>query len=145
MQRDPREAKKEQKLLAEQEAARVQEEKKRQQAEAAEEEQRRRQAERDRVDALSHAQRHKEEVDLALRKYHEAGQKGVARNELLRLANAPKKDTNNWPADDRRKAADVVEGIFEVIGWHDPGKNQRQRQKQETKRRAMVEHLRSAK
>ena len=145
MRRHPREVERERKLLAEQEAAREQEAKERQRAVAAEEAWHQQQAERDRVQALSHAQRHEEEVDLALREYHAAGQKEAARNELLRLANAPERDADNWPADDLHKAASVIERIFEVIGWHDPGRKPKQRQKQEAKRRAMVERLRSGK
>ena len=147
MQPHPREIAKERKLYAQQEQARQQEQEERQRREAAETACRRREAEQERVEALSPAQRYKEQVDQALAQHAKAGHgaKNAARQELLKLANAAENEAGDWSAEDRQNAAVLVERIFETIGWYDPGRNSKQRQKQTKKRQDMVERLRSTK
>lgn len=147
MQQDHREVERERKLREEQETARLRQQEERKRREAAEATRRRQEAEQQRVQALSPAQRYKEQVDGALAKHDAAGygEKKVTRNELLGLANAAENEARDWSAEDRQNTAALVEHIFDIIGWGDPGGRSKQKKRQELKRRAIVENLRSPK
>lgn len=65
------------------------------------------------------------------------------RSQLLGTLNALYEAAKAWSAlDDRAAAADTLEGIYNVLGWHDPGGNAKRRKKQRAKREAMLRELR---
>ena len=146
MRADPREAERERAVQAQQEAVLAQEKKERKRKEAGEAARRQQAVERARVEALSPAQRYTEKADRALDRFDAGGhmEKNDARRELLRLANASEDESRAWSAEDRQITADVVERIYETIGWHEPSAKTNQRKKQQLKRRNLVERLRSA-
>lgn len=65
------------------------------------------------------------------------------RSEILGTLNKLHENAKAWPnLDDRAAAADTLESIYNVVGWHDPGVNAKKRKKQRTKREAMLRELR---
>lgn len=44
---------------------------------------------------------------------------------------------------ERQDAAELLESVYEVIGWHDPGRNRKQREKQIRKKRDAIASIRS--
>ena len=54
-------------------------------------------------------------------------------------------DMNAWSdAEERKDAADLLERVYEVIGWHDPGRNRKQRDKQRKKKRDTIARVRGS-
>ncbi len=145
MQPDPRAGARERELRAKQEAARMQQEEERVRKEAVDKARRQQEVERARVEALSPPQRYSEEVGRALARFDTGGytDKIDARAELRRLVNALEDESRGWSSIDRQMAADVVERIYEAIGWNEPGANSNQKKRQRRKRRDLVERLRS--
>ena len=41
-------------------------------------------------------------------------------------------------AGERQEAAELLERLYELVGWHDPGRNRKQREKQISKRRDAI-------
>lgn len=72
----------------------------------------------------------------------ESGQRGN-RESLIGVLNRLYKTAKSWTsAKERCDAGNLLERVYDAINWFDPGKNRRQREKQEDKRRKMVADLR---
>ena len=75
---------------------------------------------------------------LALGEVEQRAQRSELIATLNRLADA----AQAWPTEERRNAADLLARAYDTIGWFDPGKDKKKRQKQEDKRRKIVAGLR---
>ncbi|WP_006747396.1 RAMP superfamily CRISPR-associated protein [Thioalkalivibrio paradoxus] len=75
---------------------------------------------------------------LALSEAERRMQRSVLVAALNQLTDAAK----SWPPADRRRAAELLERAYDAIGWFDPGKDKKKREKQEAKRRAAIQDLR---
>jgi CRISPR-associated protein Cmr6 len=64
------------------------------------------------------------------------------RSQLIAVLNSLSDSASAWPPEDRSQAAALLERAYDSIGWFDPGKDKKQRQKQEDKRRAAIAALR---
>ncbi|MCY4470241.1 MAG: type III-B CRISPR module RAMP protein Cmr6 [Thiotrichales bacterium] len=65
------------------------------------------------------------------------------RNQLKSEANRLVEQAAFWSdADERREAAEILERLYGLIGWHDPGRNRKQREKQTRKRRDAIARVR---
>ena len=96
-------------------------------------------------DALSAEKQHLSLVHAAWQNYQSISEveQRNRRAQLLGTLNALHEDAKAWPnPDDRAAAADTLEAIYNVVGWHDPGVNAKKREKQRTKREAMLRELR---
>ena len=109
-------------------------------------------AERQRRERLSEGDRRIEDLQRALERYKTEGdeqrKKGIRERVVIPAANRltkPENDPFDWAsADEREAAAEALEGCYNEIGWHDPGRNRRQRERQENRRRADIERIRRA-
>ena len=64
-------------------------------------------------------------------------------NQLKSEANRLIEQAASWSdADERREAAEILERLYGLIGWHDPGRNRKQREKQTRKRRDAIARVR---
>ena len=67
------------------------------------------------------------------------------RERVKEAANRLTGDDFKWTdADERESAAKALEECYNEIGWYDPGRNRRQRERQENRRRADIERIRQA-
>ena len=65
------------------------------------------------------------------------------RNQLKSEANRLVDQAVSWSdAGERQEAAELLERLYELIGWHDPGRNRKQREKQIRKRRDAIARVR---
>ena len=61
------------------------------------------------------------------------------RNQLKSEANRLVDQAVTWSdAGERQEAAELLERLYELVGWHDPGRNRKQREKQTGKRRDAI-------
>lgn len=131
---------------AEEEAAarrrREEEERQREAAKVAAEQ---RQAEQDAFDALPESRKRLIEADRALKAFQESSRLDVGPlNEAKRQGNRLADEAPAWrdPAE-REEAAKFLEQLYEVIGWHDPGRKKAQKEKQVKKKREAIACIRS--
>lgn len=65
------------------------------------------------------------------------------RNQLKSEANLLVDQAVSWSdAGERQEAAELLERLYELVGWHDPGRNRKQREKQIGKRRDAIARVR---
>ncbi len=140
-------------LFREDAERREQEEKERREQEKAEkeaqkeaEERRRKEEERQRREKLSEGGRWIEDLAHQLERFKAEGDQhrriGI-RRQVVEAANRLTGGHFQWTdAEERETAAKALEECYDVIGWHDPGRNRRQRERQEKKRRADIEKIR---
>lgn len=65
------------------------------------------------------------------------------RNQLKSEANRLVDQAVTWSdAGERQEAAELLERLYELVGWHDPGRNRKQREKQTGKRRDAIARVR---
>ena len=104
----------------------------------------RRQAEQEAFDALPKSRRLIIEVKGALGAYQASTESDEhRRNEVKAQANRLTEAAPAWPdATEREEAAVLLAGLYEQIGWHDPGRNKTQRTKQEQKKRDAIARIR---
>ena len=134
---------------AAEEAARAEEERERQRVEGERAEAARRAAEeaarKAEFDALSESPRRLVEIERLLDAIRTSGQVDESyRNQLKSEANRLVAQAVSWSdAGERQEAAALLERLYEFIGWHDPGRNRKQREKQIRKRRDAVARVRN--
>lgn len=133
----------EQQAEREAEQQRLQAEKEqREQQERDRQERERQQAE---YEALPEEQKHIEGVKAELERFCELAeaQRQNQRQTLVSCLNKLLDTAIKWPdAGQRGAAADLVSAAFAKIGWGDPGRNTKQKAKQEEKRRQRIEAVR---
>ena len=130
---------------AEEEAAiraRQEEERQRIQAENAAAEQWR--AEQAAYDALPQSRKRLIEAERALKVFRESSRFDQAPlNEAKNQGNRLAVEAPGWAdAGEREEAAKFLENLYEVIGWHDPGRTKTQKEKQIKKRRGAIARIR---
>ena len=125
-------------------ARRAEQERERRRLEAEQAELDRREAEKAAFDALPASRRRVIEVERALGAYQErSGPDEHHRNEVKAEANRLAEEAPLWlDATEREAAAVLLEKLYDEIGWHDPGRNRKQRTRQEKKRRDAVASIR---
>ena len=65
------------------------------------------------------------------------------RNQLKSEANRLAEQAASWSdAGERKEAAELLERLYELVGWHDPGRNRKRREKQISKRREAIARVR---
>ena len=148
MERDRREEDAARKRAEREAARRAEEEKERRRIEAERAEKDRRAAEeaarKAEFDALPESRRRLIEVERLLDAIRESGQVNENhRNQLKSEANRLVAQAVSWSdAGERQEAAALLERLYEFIGWHDRGKNRKQREKQIGKRRDAIAQVR---
>ena len=144
MKLDPRAEEEVCKRRKEKAARREEQERERRRLEAEQAELDRREAEKAAFDALPPSRRRVIEVERALGAYQErSGPDEHHRNEVKAEANRLAEEAPRWPdAKEREEATVLLEKLYDEIGWHDPGRNRKQRAKQENKRRNAVASIR---
>ena len=95
-------------------------------------------------DALPESRRRLIEVERLLDAIGASGQVDESRRNLLKSeANRLAAQAVSWSdAGERQEAAALLERLYEFIGWHDPGRNRKQREKQIRKRRDAIARVR---
>ena len=96
-------------------------------------------------DALSEQGKelHRAEAELSHDLAHAEAEQRAQRPGLIAVLNHLVEAAQSWPLEERGRAADLLERVYDAIGWFDRGKGKKQRQKQEAKRRGAIEALRS--
>lgn len=87
--------------------------------------------------------RHRTEGELTRYLALSEAEQRIHRSVLVAALNHLADAARSWPPDDRRQAAALLERAYDAIGWSDPGKDKKKRQKQEAKRRAAIQDLRA--
>jgi hypothetical protein len=91
--------------------------------------------------ALSPAKKQIVDMGVDFRRYLE--QPGEERSAFIGKLNALLKAAQQWDGEgDRTGVADLVEQIYEKIGWGDPGGNKKQKTRQEKRRRQSIQNVR---
>ena len=148
MEIDPRVAEAAQRRAVEEAARRRAAEEKRRQEEIekAEAARRAREAEekRDAWEALPESRRRLITVGRSLEQARPDGRIDEhRRNQLKAEANRLADEAASWPdAGERGEAAALLEQTYEIVGWHDPGKKPKQREKQIRKKRDAIDRVR---
>ena len=148
MERDRREEDAARKRAEREAARRAEEEKERRRIEAERAETARRAAEeaarRAAFDALPESRRRLIEVERLLDSARTSGQVDENhRNQLKSEANRLVAQAASWSdAGERQEVAALLERLYEFIGWHDRGRNRKQREKQIRKRRDAIARVR---
>lgn len=95
-------------------------------------------------DALSPEGQQLHRTEMELERYLALGEveQRAQRSELIATLNRLSDAAQAWPTEERRNAADLLARAYDTIGWFDPGRDKKKRQKQEDKRRKTVEGLR---
>ncbi len=130
---------------AAQEAVQQQEEEARLERER--EELQRQEEEARRREQLSEGHRRIEDLQRTLERFNRAGapheRQGI-RSQVIEAANRLTNDDFDWTdAAERERAATALEECYDEVGWYDPGKNKKQREKQEKKRRDAIDKIHS--
>ena len=138
MKLDPQWAKK-------REAHAAQREEERRKHQAKKEEAARRQAEKAEFNALPEGRKRIVELERMLARISSLDQLSESlRNKVKSSANRLA-DMDAWSdAEERKDAADLLERVYEVIGWYDPGRNRKQRDKQHKKKRDAIARVRGS-
>ena len=70
-------------------------------------------------------------------------EKEALSNEAKAQAKKLAMEAPSWPdAAEREEAAKLLEKLYEGIGWHDPGRTKKQREKQVKKKRDSITRIR---
>ena len=82
-------------------------------------------------------------IEHVLRTYPPTSQIMIERDKVKRSANQLSSVSNEIPADERMTAAELLERAYDLIGWHEPGANKKQKARQERKKRDAIARVRS--
>ena len=95
-------------------------------------------------DALPESRKRLVEVERLLDAAEVGGQVVEShRNQVKSEANRLVAQAVAWPdAGERQEAAELLERLYELVGWHDPGRSRKQREKQIRKRRDAIARVR---
>ena len=147
MKPDPRAEAAARKRAEEEAESRARQEEERQRQEAEKEEADRRKAEQAAFDALPRSRKRLVEVERALDVFRESRESSrsdsASRNDVKSQANRLADEAPSWSdAAEREEAAVLLERLYEVVGWHEPRRNPRQRARQEKKKRDAIDRIR---
>ena len=147
MKPDPRAEEAARKRAEEEAESRARQEEERQRQEAEKEEADRRKAEQAAFDALPRSRQRLVEVERALDVFRESRESSrsdsASRNDVKSQANRLADEAPSWSdAAEREEAAVLLERLYEVVGWHEPRKNKKQRARQEKKKRDAIDRIR---
>ena len=95
-------------------------------------------------DALPESRKRLIQVEGLMEEFGTSGRVDESRrNQLKSEANRLAEQAASWSdTDERREAADLLERLYELVGWHDPGRNRKQRERQISKRREAIARVR---
>ena len=105
----------------------------------------RRQAEKDAFDALPESRKRLIKVEQALTAFQKGmhSEKEALSNEAKDQAKKLTMEAPSWPdAAEREEAAKLLEKLYEGIGWHDPRRTKKQRERQIKKKRDAIAKIR---